>query len=143
MTSDQFRELCRGACRQLNESDTDAFFEGHGVLIDGVRLGVVHNEHIDPAGIYCCADLGEIGHQAEAARVMEELLALNLELNVARSETIGLERETRHLVLRARLAADGEGEPLHEGFLAEQLRYYAGEANHLYEKVLVGIERPD
>lgn len=141
MTPDQFRELCRATCRQLDHSDTEALFEGAGVLVDGVRLGLFHDETVDPLGIYCSIDLGEIDAHPDAQRVMENLLAINLELNVARSETIGLERETRRLVWRARLG--GDEETAHEGYLAEQLRHYAGEAHALFERVLSGAARPD
>jgi hypothetical protein len=141
MNPDQFRELCRGTCRQLGESDTDALLEGAGVLIDGVRLGVFHKDEVDEAGVYCYADLGEIETQVDAARVMEELMALNLELDVGHNEVIGLERETRHLVLRARVC--GEDETVHEGQLADRLTYYAGMANGLFDTVLGGVARPD
>lgn len=141
MTSDQFRELCRGTCRLLDSSDAEALFEGSGLLVDGVRLGLFHDENVDPYGIYCFADLGEVDALPDAQRGMENLLAINLGLNVARSETIGLEWETRRLVFRARLW--GNEEAVHEGYLAEQLRHCAGEAHALFEKVLGGAARPD
>lgn len=141
MTPDQFRELCRGTCRQLDHSDTEALFAGAGLLIDGVRLGLFHDENIDPHGIYCFADLGEIDALPDASRVLEKLLSANLELNVARHETIGLEGDTRRLVLRARLW--GDEAPAHEGYLAEQLRHQASVANELFETVLAGAQRPD
>ena len=52
----------------------------------------------------------------------------------------GLERDSRHLVLRVRLREDQE--PLHEGRLAEELRRCAAQANALYDNALSGVERP-
>jgi hypothetical protein len=112
MTPDQFRELCRGASRALELSEPDALFEGADVRVDGAKLGVFHEDDWD-AGIYCYADLGAIEPTANAAELMEEILALNLELDAGLGEVIGIERESRHLVLRARLAESGA--PMHGG----------------------------
>ena len=140
MTPDQFRELCRGTARALELSEPDALFEGADVHLDGVKVGVFHEDEWDPAGIYCYADLGAIEPTANTTELMEEVLALNLELDAGLGEVIGIERESRHLVLRARLTESGE--PMHGSQLAEQLRSYAALANELYQKVLAGVARP-
>lgn len=140
MTPDQFRELCRETSRALQLSDPDALFTGGDVRVDGVKLGIFHDERWDHAGIYCYADLGAIKSTANATHVMEEVLALNLELDASQGEGVGMERESKHLVLRARLAECGE--QVHGGQVADQLRGYAALANELYQKVLTEVSRP-
>jgi len=110
------------------------------VRVDGVKVGVFHEDEWDPLGIYCYADLGAIESTADTTQLMEEVLALNLELDARLGEVIGVERESRHLMLRARLAE--EGELVHAGELAQQLHSYAALANELYQKVLAGVTRP-
>lgn len=140
MTPVQFRELCRGASRLLDFKDIDALFESRDTRIDGVKLGVFHNDDEDPEGIYCYVDLGAMGSAANPQALMEEVLAINLSLDASLGEVIGLERDSRHLVLRVRL--NERHEPFHEGELAAQLQHYAGIANELYRRVLTGVERP-
>lgn len=140
MTPDQFRELCRGASRLLGFNDPHALFDNQDTRIDGVKLGVFHNDDEDPEGIYCYVDLGAIGSVVNPQALMEEILAINLSLDASLGEVIGMERESRHLVLRVRL--NEAHEPFHEGELAEQLRHYAGIANELYARILIGVERP-
>ena len=140
MTPDQFRELCRGASRLLDFNDPDALFESRDTRIDGVKLGVFHHDSEDPEGVYCYVDLGAIGPEANPLAMMEEVLAINLSLDASLGEVIGLERESRHLVLRVRL--NEAHEPFHEVELAAQLRHYASIANALYDRVLIGVERP-
>lgn len=141
MTPDQFQELCRGAARALGLSDPNALFDGSEVYLDGVKLGTFHDEAEDPEGVFCYADLGPIGPQANPVELLEEVLAINLSLDGERGEVIGLERESRHLVLRVRLK-EGQ-EPLHEGRLAEELRRCAAQANALYDNALSGVQRPE
>lgn len=140
MTPDQFHELCRGAARQLGCADADALGQLGDVRIDGVKLGVFHREDADATGLFCYVDLGPIGPLANTDELMRQLMELNLALDGGLGEVIGMERDSGHLVLRARL--DTEREPLHEGQLAEHLRGYAALANELYEHVLTGVERP-
>jgi hypothetical protein len=140
MTPDQFRELCRGAARLLELGDPDALFLDADVRVAGVKVGVFHEDVYDSGGVYCYADLGAIEPNANATHLMEEVLALNLELDAALGEVIGIERQSRHLVLRARLADSGEG--AHAGQIVDQLRNYAALANELYEHVLADLIRP-
>lgn len=123
MTSDQFRELCRGTAHLLQLSDPDSLFDGADVRIDGVKMGVIHEGDWDQGGIYCYADLGVIESRGLG-------------------EVIGMERESRHVVLRATLQAEGDDELIHAGQLAEQLRNYASLADELYRQVLADITRP-
>ncbi|MGX5648704.1 CesT family type III secretion system chaperone [Hydrogenophaga borbori] len=140
MTPDQFQELCRGTARALGLRDPNALFTGGEVILDGVKVGAFHEEEHDPEGVFCYADLGPIGTQANPVELLEEVLAINLSLDGERGEVIGLERDSRHLVLRVRLREDQE--PLHEGRLAEELRRCAAQANALYDNALSGVERP-
>lgn len=140
MTPDQFQELCRGTARALGLSGAHALLDGQAVALDGVQVGTFHDEAEDPEGVFCYADLGAIGPRANPVELLEEVLAINLSLDGERGEVIGLERESRHLVLRVRLS-EGQ-EPLHEGRLAEELRRCAAQANALYEGALSGVERP-
>lgn len=140
MTPDQFRELCRGTSSALQLSDPDALFEGADVRVNGVKLGMFHDERWDDAGIYCYVDLGAIKSTANAAHLMEEVLALNLELDASLGEVLGIERESKHLVLRARLTECGK--QVHGGQVANQLRGYAALANELYQQVLAEVARP-
>ena len=140
MTPDQFRVLCRGAGRALGLRDAEALFNATDVYVDNVKIGVFHDETRDAEGIFCYADLGAIGPDANAVALLEEILAINLSLDGERGEVIGMERESRHLVLRVRLR--NTMEPLHEGLLAEQLQRCARQANALYANALSGVERP-
>jgi hypothetical protein len=140
MTPDQFFALCRGTSLALGLSDPDALFNGGDARVDGVKVGAFHDEARDPAGIFCYADLGSIGPDANPVDLMEEVLAINLSLDGGRGEVIGLERDSRHLVLRIRLFEDRD--PMHEGHLADELRRCASRANSLCDSALIGVERP-
>jgi len=140
MNLSQFRDLCRGAARVLDLADVEALFDDAAVRIDNVHVGVFHKVDADPPGVYCYADLGPADPGANAADLMEEALALNLELEGPVGAVIGLERESRHFVLRVHVAGDAESIDAQD--LAEELRTCAKIANELYEKVLVGVVRP-
>jgi hypothetical protein len=140
MTPSQFRELCRGTSRALGLDTSDALFDGSEVCLDGVKVGTFHEEGEDAEAVFCYADLGPIGPQANPLSLMEEVLAINLSLDGRRGEVIGMERESRHLVLRVRLS--DKAEALHEGRLAHELQRCAALANSLYGNVLFGVERP-
>ncbi|NCT98329.1 MAG: hypothetical protein GXD23_13245 [Comamonadaceae bacterium] len=140
MTPDQFQELCRGTARALGLSEPNALFNGGEVILDGVKVGAFHEEDQDPEGVFCYADLGPVGPDANPAELLEEALAINLSLDGERGEVIGLERESRHLVLRVRL--NDAQEPMHEGRLADELRRCAAQANALYDSALSGVQRP-
>ena len=121
MTTAQFRDLCRSASYELNLSDPDALYDGSDVYVDSVKVGVLHEPSWDDKGIYCYVDLGAIEESAHSTELFQEILALNLELDAQRGEVIGIERDSRHLVLRARLAKDDvDGK-----HLATQLKGYA------------------
>ena len=140
MSPDQFRELCRSTARVLQLDRPNALFDDDDVYLDGVKVGLLHAEDWDQDGVFCYADLGSIDSFAAAPQLAEEVLALNLELDSALGEVIGIERQSRHLVFRARL--DNGSKPLREAEVAEQLRSYAALANELYRTVLVDLSRP-
>jgi hypothetical protein len=140
VSPDQFRELCRSTARVLQLDRPDALFDDDDVYLDGVKVGLLHAEDWDQDGVFCYADLGSIDSCAAAPQLAEEVLALNLELDSALGEVIGIERQSRHLVFRARL--DNGSKPLREAEVAEQLRSYAALANELYRTVLVDLSRP-
>jgi hypothetical protein len=139
MTTDQFRELCRSASYELNLSDPEALYDGSDVYVDRVKVGVLHEPSWDDKGIYCYVDLGAIEESsAYSTELLQEILALNLELDAELGEVIGIERDSRHLVLRARLAKDD----VDGNQLATQLKGYAELSSELYAKVLRGVMRP-
>jgi hypothetical protein len=141
MTTDQFRELCRSASYELNLSDPDALYDGSDVYVDSVKIGVLHEPSWDEKGIYCYVDLGAIettDSSAHSAELFQEILSLNLELDAEMGEVIGIERESGHLVLRARLTKDH----VDGNQLAAQLKGYAELVTELYAKVLPGVMRP-
>ena len=139
MTTAQFRDLCRSASYELNLSDPEALYDGADVYVDSVKVGVFHAPSWDDKGIYCYVDLGAIeDSSAHSTELVQEILSLNLELDAELGEVIGIERESRHLVLRARLTKDD----VDGNQLATQLKGYAELATELYAKVLQGVVRP-
>jgi len=139
MTPADFRDLCRDASRVLGLADVEALHDSRDTVLDGAKVGVFHDEAADPDGLYCYVDLGTIGPHAQPLELMEEILALNLSLDGDMGEVIGMERESRHLVLRARLA-EPPGE-LDGALLADCLRHYAALANTLLDEALIGVTR--
>ena len=136
-----FRDLCRSAAYELDLSDPEALYDGADVYVDSVKVGVFHAPSWDDKGIYCYVDLGAIEaneSSAYSAELLQEILSLNLELDAELGEVIGIERESRHLVLRARLTKDD----VDGNQLATQLKGYAELATELYAKVLRGVVRP-
>jgi hypothetical protein len=138
MTNAEFREMCRAACYELRIDEPDALFDGHDVFIDGVKLGVFHDEDLD-GGIHCYVDMGAVPPPPDSASVLHEVLAINLELDAALGESIGVERDSGHLVLRAHLPIPTN---LDERVLVSGLKGYAALVNELYSNVLSGLARP-
>lgn len=139
MNPTDFHELCRGASRLLGLADVEALHDSRDTVLDGAKIGVFHDEAADPDGLYCYVDLGTIGPNAQPVALLEEILAINLSLDGDMGEVIGLERESRHLILRARLA-DTPG-AVDAEVLADCLRHYAALANELLDDSLSGVER--
>ncbi len=141
MTPLQFEEMCSSVtqCLQLPPSDTLA--RGDHVLVDGVSIGIAHNEEWDEGGVFCFVVLGEIGATcADPERVLFDALALNLELDAGLGESIGLERNTRQLIFRARMSNGTDD--LYPNEIADRMSGYVELANQLYEGILSDVERP-
>jgi len=102
-------------------------------------LGVFHLEDWDSEGIYCYVDLGSSADRSYSTETLEALMELNLVLDGNRGEVIGIERESRHLVLKAKLGTTAD---VHPGLLADGLRRYARLANQLYGNCLADLVRP-
>ena len=138
MTDAKFREICRAACLLLNIEQTDALAEGGDVFIDGVKVGMFRDEALGDA-LCCYVDIGSIEPSADTASILGEVLAINLELDPGLGESVGMERNSRHLVLRAQLPVTPN---LDEHVLVSRLKGYAELVNELYGGVLWQITRP-
>jgi len=101
MTYEEFHAVCRAACLALNIEDPDALADGDDVFIDGVKLGVLHDEEVDD-NVHCYVDIGSIDPSPETASILQEVLAINLELDAPLGEVIGIERNSGHLVCARR-----------------------------------------
>ena len=76
---------------------------------------------------------------AQAVSILGEVLAINLELDPGLGESIGMERNSRHLILRVQLPVTPD---LDEHVLVSRLKGYAELVNELYGGVLLQIARP-
>ena len=135
MTNEDFRAICRAACYALNIERPDALFDGDDVFLNGVKLGVFHDVELDDA-IHCYLDIGCVESSPDAVSMLQEVLAINLELDAGLGEPVGMERKSGHLVLHALVpGAD-------EHALASRLRAYVELVKELYGGVLSRITRP-
>lgn len=119
MTDSEFSELCIDIGRELGCDDITELAETGEIVLDDVRIGLFYSE--DDVAISCFVDVGFVD---EALRpvVFENILVLNLEINGVNGETLGFERNSGHLVLRANIMAESgsTGE-----LLANSLRDYS------------------
>lgn len=138
MTNEELRAICRAACLALNIEDTNALSDGADVIVDGVKVGVFRDEAWSDA-LHCYVDIGSIESSPDTVSILQEVLAINLELDAVLGEAIGMERKSGHLVLRAQLPLTSDFD---EHLLVSRLKSYAELVNELYGGVLSRITRP-
>jgi hypothetical protein len=112
MTDTEFTELCVDTCRCLDCDDIHQLADTGEIILDDVRFGLYYSAETDGV-ISCFVDVGLVEDALRPA-VFENILVLNLEINGLNGETLGYERNSGHLVLRANMLPGS-------GFTAEQL----------------------
>ena len=104
MTDLEFTELCIDICRCLGCDDIYQLAESGEIILDDVRLGLYYSAEAGGV-ISCFVDVGLVEDTLRSV-VFENILVLNLEINGVNGETLGFERNSGHLVLRANMMAE-------------------------------------
>lgn len=104
MTNSEFSELCIDIGRKLGCDDINELADTGEIILDGVRIGLFYSEEEDLA-ISCFVDVGFVEEVLRPV-IFENILVLNLEINGVNGETLGFERNSGHLVLRATIVPD-------------------------------------
>ncbi len=125
MTDSEFSELCIDISRELGCDDINELAETGEIVLDDVRIGLFYSE--DDVAISCFVDVGFV-EEALRPVVFENILVLNLEINGINGETLGFERNSGHLVLRANMMAES-------GYTAEQLANSLRDYSQFVQKV--------
>lgn len=120
MTDLEFTELCIDICRCLGCDDIYQLAESGEIILDDVRLGLYYSAEAGGV-ISCFVDVGLVEDTLRSV-VFENILVLNLEINGVNGESLGFERNSGHLVLRASILP---GSGFGAAQLAECLRDYS------------------
>jgi len=99
MTDSEFSELCIDIGRVLGCDDINELADTGEIILDDVRIGLFYTEEEGDV-ISCFVDVGLI-EEAFRPTIFENILVLNLEINGLNGETLGFDRNSGHLVLRA------------------------------------------
>lgn len=133
MTQLEFQALCRETSLLLQLTDVDQLGREGQIELDGHHLGAFYDEANDEA-IHCYVDLGPVEPE-DRMHTLERVLALNLELGRMHGESLGLDSESGHIVLRSEIQNLQHCAP---ESLAEWLRDYCAFANEF--RSLLGTE---
>lgn len=136
MTQLEFQALCRETSLLLQLPDVDQLGRDGQIELDGYHLGAFYDAEHDEA-IHCFVDLGPVEPE-DRMQTLERVLALNLELGRMHGESLGLDSESGHIVLRSEIQNLEQCAP---ESLAEWLRDYcafAGEFQGLLGSVAGG-----
>jgi hypothetical protein len=120
MTNSEFQALCRGTSLLLGLADTQALARDNEIVLDGIRIGVFYDDATDTA-IHFFIELGPVDEN-RPLEVLQRVLQLNLELGRMHGETLGYDKESNNLVLRAEMKELASCTPEN---MAEWLRDYA------------------
>jgi hypothetical protein len=124
MTKLEFQDLCRESSRLLQLADVEQLASSGRIELGGHAIGAFYDADEDDA-IHCFVDLG-LAPQQDRMHTLERLLALNLELGRMHGESLGLDEQSGHIVLRSEITNLALCTPER---LAEWLLDYAGFAD--------------
>lgn len=124
MTNEDFFEFCVAVARELAMEDIYCLAQKSEITLHEIRIGLYYQAGSDEA-ISCFADVGYLDDEIRPD-IFETILSINLEINGSNGESLGFDRDTGHLILKAEL-------PLHceVADLAEYLSEYADFARDL------------
>lgn len=131
----EFLELCRDTSVLLGFEDPDAMGEEGEFSLDGVEMSLMLEdtaEDEEAEGADLLIDMGEVEDSRE---VYEKMLSMNLAMDPANQGSLGLDVESRHAVMTAKI-------PLDTGIdaesLADLLRQFAEWTHRFREEVSKG-----
>ncbi len=128
MTDQEFLSLCTETSQLLELDDVDVLGKAGEVVIDDIRIGLYYIAETDEV-ISCFVDAGYLDDALRPA-AFEHMLAFNLEINGANGESLGFDRKSGHLILKATIRPELECTP---DQLADWLRDYAEFTHNLRE----------
>lgn len=76
MNQEQYSELCRSTCLELDISDTECLTNEGCLFIDNIRIQLIFDDVLSNDRILCVVDIGEIQDYLKE-RIFESLLMLN------------------------------------------------------------------
>lgn len=101
MTNDNFFEFCIAIGRELAIDDVFSLAQNNEIILQEVRIGLYYLAETDES-ISCFADVGYLDNEIRP-EIFETILSINLEMNGANGESLGFDRDTGHLILRAEI----------------------------------------
>lgn len=99
MTDETFLSLCTDTFAALGVDHAVTPSKKGEVSIDGVRIGLYYRADEDEF-ISCFVDIGEV-EESQRPAVFESMLTTNLSIDGVHGESIGLDADSGHLVMRA------------------------------------------
>lgn len=127
MKNEDFYQLCVELSREFGEKDIFHLAEHGEIYLQEFRVGMYYNEEADQV-ISCFIDLGYL-EDSVRPEIFETILAINLELSGINSESLGFDRDTGHLILRADIACEYDAAQISE-FLSDYIDF-SKELQHL------------
>lgn len=106
MKKEDFYQLCIELAHECGEKDIHHLADYGEMCIQEFRVGLYYTEEVDQF-ISCFVDIGYLEDHLRP-EIFETILAINLELSGINSESLGFDRDTGHLILRADIALDSD-----------------------------------
>ena len=101
MTNNDFFEFCVSIARELAMEDIFILAKNNELILQDVRIGLYYVAETDEV-ISCFADVGYLDNEIRP-EIFEIILSINLEINGVNGESLGFDRDTGHLILRAEI----------------------------------------
>ncbi len=132
MTNDDFFEFCVSISRELAMNDIFFLAQNNEIILQDVRIGLYYLAETDCV-MSCFADVGYLDNEIRP-EIFETILSINLEMNGMNGESLGFDRDTGHLILRAEIQLENDAAEV-----AEYLSEYADFAKDL--RALIGSKK--
>jgi len=132
MSHERLKELCRGACFELNIAKLEEKAESVMINFDGVNISLVFDGQFETEKICCFADLGPVAEQSRSD-IYARLLELNLLTGAKSNGVFALDAASGHAILSIHLYLSPQFETRQ---FAEVLRTLALQTHTLRDDVL-------
>lgn len=127
MNQEQYSELCRATCLELEISDTECLTNQGHLFIDNIRIQLMFDDVLSNGCILCVVDIGEIPEYLKE-KIFESLLMLNFLTGGKTTGVYAIDPLSQRASFVVTLL---NTDSLNPSELADLLRCYASRSQHL------------